>query len=76
MAYIKDPKTGKYIKTDSMPTATVKTSVDTSAGQVKYEKNSRGKYEEKLALDRSENYTRFQTPHLSLQENQQSHQSQ
>jgi hypothetical protein len=47
MAYIKDPKTGKYIKTDSVPTATVKTSVDTSAGQVKYEKNSQGKYEVK-----------------------------
>ncbi|OQA36621.1 MAG: hypothetical protein BWY53_00441 [Parcubacteria group bacterium ADurb.Bin326] len=44
MAYLKDPKTGKYIVTETVPTATVKTSVPTSAGNVKYGKNAQGGY--------------------------------
>ncbi len=48
MAYIKDPKTGKYVNVGSTPTsppfAPVKTSVPTSAAPVKYGKDSSGKY--------------------------------
>jgi hypothetical protein len=44
MAYLKDPKTGKYILTDVAPSAPVPTSVPTSAGNVKYGKNAQGGY--------------------------------
>jgi hypothetical protein len=50
MAYIKDPKTGKYINTGSAPATPplksqlVKTSAPTSAAGVKYGKDSSGKY--------------------------------
>ena len=44
MAYIKDPKTGKYIVTESVPSTPVPTSVPTSAGSVKYGKNAQGGY--------------------------------
>lgn len=50
MAYVKDPKTGKYINTGSTPATPplisqpVKTSAPTSAVGVKYGKDSSGKY--------------------------------
>ena len=46
MAYIKDPKTGKYIQTNSaVAPASAPVSVPSSSGSaIKYQKNAEGKY--------------------------------
>lgn len=44
MAYIKDPKTGKYIKTDSAPASPPLTKPSSPGTSVQYTKNAEGKY--------------------------------